>query len=270
MLEIKAVGPSHDLHSGLYGGAVENPVTALARLVASLYKADNSPAIEGFLDGIQPLWPWEKETWAQQPLDNARLQELTGVKAFGGDAHYSVLERIWSRPTIEVNGMSGGYQGEGTKTVLPSKAMLKISFRLAANQTTEHTFEVVERHLRAHCPLGITLEFIRHDASEPYLVDPQSGYGRAAQTALRKVLPGVEPALIREGGSIGVVASLKKVLGVDSLLLGLALPDCRAHSPNENFPVENFNLGMDLTGHVLDEITVAWKESNPTGIPTSP
>jgi acetylornithine deacetylase/succinyl-diaminopimelate desuccinylase-like protein len=164
------------------------------------------------------------------------------------------LERIWGRPTAELNGIGGGFQGEGTKTVIPRTAFAKLTFRLVPAQEPARVLEAVEQHLRRECPEGVTLEIHRGHSGEPYVCDPHSVWGEAAQRALRRALPGQEVALIREGGSIPIVNTFKRVLGVDTLLLGLALPDCRAHGPDENFPVANFEAGMALNRALLEEI----------------
>jgi len=252
-IEVRVTGPAIDLHSGLYGGAVANPITALARLLATLHDSQGRIAVPGFSDAVEPLLDWERTAWATLPLTDARLLEITGAPALTGEPGFTSLERMWARPTIEINGIGGGYQGDGTKTVIPHSAFAKLTFRLVPRQNALDASRLVGDHLRRNVPPGITVEIIEGHHGDPYLTDPHSGFGKAAQRALAKTF-GREPALIREGGSIPIVQSFKDILGVDTLLLGLALPDCRAHSPNENFPVANFDAGIRLNQALLKEI----------------
>ena len=253
-LEMKVTGPATDLHSGIYGGAVANPATAVARLVASLHHADGRVAVPGFYDGVAPLETWEREAWARLPFGDAEILAVTGAPALFGEAGYTSLERTWARPTAEVNGIGGGFQGTGTKTVLPREAFAKLTFRLVPGQQPDDVMAKVRAHLSANCPPGVRLEITGGHAGEPYVTDPASAGGLAAQRALRIAFPGKDVALIREGGSIPIVNTFKKILGVESLLLGLALPDCRAHAPNENFPLENFYAGIRLNRALLEEL----------------
>jgi acetylornithine deacetylase/succinyl-diaminopimelate desuccinylase-like protein len=253
-IEATVTGPDHDLHSGIFGGAVENPVVVLARLIAGLHDENRKIRIEGFYDGVREIAPWEREAWKELPLQEAALLKMTGAPALGGEAGYTPLERIWARPTAEVNGIGGGYQGEGTKTVLPSRAQAKFTFRLVPDQEPEKVLRVVEDYFRRHAPPSVRLRLSTGHAGQPYLVDPHHGYGGAAQKALGRLYPGRKPALIREGGSIPIVADFKAILGVDTLLLGFCLPDCNAHSPNETFPVEHLDLGLRLNRCLLEEI----------------
>jgi acetylornithine deacetylase/succinyl-diaminopimelate desuccinylase-like protein len=243
-----------DLHSGIYGGAVRNPVAVLAKLIASLHAEDGSVAVDGIYDGVHPLHEWERTAWAKVEFGEAQIEEITGVPALGGESGFTALERIWGRPTAEINGIGGGFQGEGTKTIIPKEAFAKLTFRLVPGQTPEHILELVERHLRMECPLGVNLEVHPGHSGEPYLTDPHSVFGKAAQRALQRVFPRGQVALIREGGSIPIVNTFKRILGAETLLLGLALPNCRAHAPDENFPVSNFEAGVLLNRALLEEI----------------
>lgn len=253
-MELRVTGPATDLHSGIYGGAVANPATAVARLVASLHDADGHVAVPGFYDDVAPLAEWEREAWAQLPFGDAEILKVTGAPALFGEAGFTSLERTWARPTAEVNGIGGGFQGAGTKTVLPSAAFAKLTFRLVPNQRPADVMEKVRKHLQANVPPGVTLETTGGHAGEPYVTDPQSPDGLAAQRALMRAFPGSKLALIREGGSIPIVNTFKRILGVETLLLGLALPDCAAHAPNENFPLENFFGGIRLNRALLEEL----------------
>lgn len=249
-LEFTVRGPALDLHSGVYGGAVANPVTAAARLVATLHDADGRVAIPGFYDDVAPLEEWERAAAIESPITDAAFLEQTGSPALFGEAGYNSVERVGARPTAEVNGIGGGYQGIGTKTVLPREAFVKLTFRLVNNQNPDHILDLAEAHLRKHCPPGVTLEIERGHSGLPYVFYPNSPDGEAAQAALAEVF-GKKAVLTREGGSIPIVTTFKQVLGVDTLLVALASPDCQAHSPNENFPLENFEKGIALNQALL-------------------
>jgi acetylornithine deacetylase/succinyl-diaminopimelate desuccinylase-like protein len=253
-MEVRAFGPKSDLHSGIYGGAVANPATAIARLVASLHDAEGRVLVDGFYENVVPLQNWEREAWSKLPFTDDDLRAVTGAKELFGEAGYSSLERTWARPTAEVNGIWGGFQGAGSKTVLPREAFVKLTFRLVPNQTPDEILKKVRAHFEKHCPPGIQLGIKDGHGGEPYLTDPHSAFGKSAQRALEKAFPGKPLALIREGGSIPIVNTFKKVLGVETLLLGLALPDCCAHAPDENFPVENFEAGIRLNRALLEEL----------------
>jgi acetylornithine deacetylase/succinyl-diaminopimelate desuccinylase-like protein len=253
-MEVRVFGPSTDLHSGIFGGAVMNPLTALARLVGTLHDSFGHIAVAGLYDDVAPLQEWEREAWARLPFGDAEMRANTGVAELFGEAGYSGVERTWARPTAEVNGMWGGFQGAGSKTVIPREAFVKLTFRLVPNQRPADVLAKVRAHLESHCPPGVQLEIKEGHSGEPYATDPHSPYGKAAQRALAKAFPGKELALIREGGSIPIVNTFKRVLGVETLLLGLALPDCRAHAPDENFPLENFEAGIRLNRALLEEL----------------
>jgi acetylornithine deacetylase/succinyl-diaminopimelate desuccinylase-like protein len=252
-MEVHVHGPSHDLHSGIYGGTVPNPATVAARLIASLHDAEGRIAIEGFLDAVQPLREWEREAAAESPLTDAALLEQTGVSALTGEPGFSPAERIGARPTAEVNGIGGGYQGEGSKTVIPAEAFFKLSFRLVPDQKPAEILALARRHLERHKPPGVRLEMIDGHGGEPFMVDPTGPQGTAARRALERVF-GKKPALMREGGSIPILVDFQRILGHPPLLLALASPDCRAHSPNENFPVANFLKGIELGPVLLEEL----------------
>ena len=252
-LEVKITGAKMDLHSGVFGGSVANPITALARLLATLHDDDGHIAIEGFYDKVKLLEDWERKAWRELPIDGDKaILEETGAPALFGEKGYTTLERIWGRPTAEINGIGGGYQGMGTKTVIASHAMAKITFRLVPNQEGDEILNLATRHLEKNLPPGVTMEITRGHSGPWYLTDPHSEMGKAAQRALREAF-GKEPAMIREGGSIPIVSQFRSILGVETLLMGLALPDCRAHSPNENFSLENMEGGIRLNKAVLAE-----------------
>ena len=252
-LEFIVHGPQGDLHSGLWGGAIANPASVASMLVGSFHDwKTGRVAIDGFYDTVEPLQDWEREAWKSLPGDKATL-EVTGAPALWGEEGYSTLERRWARPTAEINGIGSGYQGEGSKTVLPAKALVKVSFRLVPGQDPDDILAKASKHLHDHCPPTVRLEVIDGHCGKPYAMDPHSDFGKAAQGALTETF-GKETALIREGGSIPIVQSFKDVLGSETLLLGLALPDCNAHAPDENFPVENFENGIVLHRKLMQRL----------------
>jgi acetylornithine deacetylase/succinyl-diaminopimelate desuccinylase-like protein len=253
-MEIKITGPKMDLHSGVFGGAVANPITALAQLLATLHDREGRVAIAGFYDRVKPLEDWEREAWRKLPIDGDKLiLQETGVPELFGETSYNSMERIWARPTAEINGIGGGYQGKGTKTVIASHAMAKLTFRLVPEQEGDEILKLAKAHLRSNLPKGVTMEVTDGHSGPWYLTDPHSAIGEAAQRALRKAF-NRDVALIREGGSIPIVSQFRGILGIETLLMGLALPDCRAHSPNENFPLENFEGGIRLNKAILQEL----------------
>jgi acetylornithine deacetylase/succinyl-diaminopimelate desuccinylase-like protein len=254
-MEVKVHGPTIDLHSGIFGGAVANPATMAARLVSTLHDSEGRVLIPGFYDGVRDLQEWERSSWAELGDGAAETLALTGVPALFGEAGYTERECRWARPTAEVNGIGGGYQGEGSKTVIPREAFFKLSFRLVPDQNPERILDLAEAYLRAQAPSSVRLEIKRGHTGSSYLMDPHSPYGQAAQRALQATFGG-KIALIREGGSIPIVQAFKDVLGADTLLLGLALPDCQAHAPNENFPIANLEAGIRLNKALLRELAI--------------
>ena len=254
-MEITLHGPSTDLHSGVFGGSIANPSTAIAKLISSLHDSDGKIKVAGFYDDVREIQEWERDAWAGLPVNEAETLELTGSSELFGEIGFTDAERRWARPTAEVNGIGGGYQGEGSKTVIPSQSFAKLSFRLVPDQDPENILKLVKEHLELHLTPGIRIECEFGHSGKAYLMDPKSAYGKAAQNALREAF-GREPALIREGGSIPIVQTFKEVLGADTLLLGLALPDCQIHAPNENFLIQNFYDGIRLNRLLLREISI--------------
>lgn len=252
-MEVKVHGPTIDLHSGIFGGAVANPVTMAARLVASLHDDAGRVQIPGFYDGVRDLQEWERTTWASLGDGAAETLALTGATALFHEAGYTERECRWARPTAEINGIGGGYQGEGSKTVIAREAFFKLSFRLVPDQNPERILDLASSYLRDRANPAVRLEIKRGHTGSAYLVDPHSSHGQAAQRALKATFGG-QVALIREGGSIPIVQAFKDVLNADTLLLGLALPDCQAHAPNENFPIANFEAGIRLNQALLKEL----------------
>lgn len=255
--ELKVNGPAMDLHSGLFGGAVNNPITALCEMIATTHDADNHVAVEGFYEGVSDIEDWEKESWRRVPgMSDAELAELTGVDALRTETGFSGVECVYARPTFELNGISGGYEGEGSKTVIPTHAIAKMSCRLVPGQDPERVMDKVEAHFRKVCPVGVRMEFTRQHSGAAYLSNPNSAFGLAAQQALEETF-GNKPVLVREGGSIPIIAEISRVLGKDALLLGLDLPDARIHSPNENMRVEIFEKGIEMAARLLRRMSCA-------------
>ena len=219
-------------------------------------RRDGHVAIAGFYDHVKPLEDWEREAWRKFPIDvDNEFRQETGVPELFGEAGYNTVERIWARPTAEINGIGGGYQGQGTKTVIASHAMAKLTFRLVPDQDGEEILKLASAHLQKHLPPGVTMEITDGHSGPWYLTDPHSKTGEAAHRALRKAF-NRDVALIREGGSIPIVSQFRGILGIETLLMGLALPDCRAHSPNENFPLENLEGGIRLNKAMLQELAL--------------
>src|ERR1700745_600559 len=186
-LEIKVTGPTMDLHSGIFGGAVANPITALAQLLATLHDREGRVAIAGFYDRVKPLEDWEREAWRKLPIDGDKLVLTeTGAPELFGETGYNSFERLWARPTAEINGIGGGYQGKGTKTVIGSHAMAKLTFRLVPNQEGDDILKLARAHLRKNVRKGVTLDITDGHSGPWYLTDPHSSDGEAAQRALRK------------------------------------------------------------------------------------
>jgi len=249
--EIKVSGPAMDLHSGMFGGAVANPITVLCEMIATTHDDKQHITVEGFYDGVMEIADWERKSWSRVPgMSDSELVELTGVPALRPEKHFTGAECVYARPTFELNGISGGYEGEGSKTVIPTHAIAKMSCRLVPGQDPTRILACVKKHFERVCPPSIRLEFTAQHTGEPYIVNPNSPFGKAAQQALEDTF-GNPPVLVREGGSIPIITEISKVLGKDSLLLGLDLPDARIHSPNENMRVEIFEKGIILTKNLL-------------------
>lgn len=249
--ELEIAGPAMDLHSGIFGGAVPNPITVLCEMIATTHDGNNHIAVEGFYDGVMEIADWEKESWKRVPgMKDEEMAELTGVSCLRTEKGFSGAECVYARPTLELNGITGGYEGEGSKTVIPTKALAKMSCRLVPGQDPVEVMDKVEAHFKKVCPPGVKMTFTKQHAGEAYLSNPHSFYGKAAQRALGMTF-GNPPVLVREGGSIPIIAEISKVLGKDALFLGLDLPDARIHSPNENMRLEIFEKGIVMVKTLL-------------------
>ncbi len=250
-VEVTLTGPARDLHSGVYGGGVENPVNALCRLIAGLHDADHRVTVEGFYDNVRDLTEAEREAYRALPFDLDRWMEEAGVKATKSEKGYTVLEGTTGRPTLDVNGIWGGYTGKGAKTVLPSKAHAKISCRLVPDQTPDEITAKLRRHFEAHTPDTMTLEFRDLHGGHGAVVDTTAPAMRAAAEALEGVF-GQTPHFTREGGSIPVVADFKRILGLDTVLMGFGLDSDAIHSPNEKFGLDRFHQGIEASIRFFD------------------
>ena len=252
-IEVKVHGPSRDLHSGLFGGSLDNPAMALCQLLAKLRDKNGRVTVPGFYDGVKPLSAYERKQLARLPFTENGYKKFLGVPQLFGERGFTSIEQRTSRPTIEINGLTSGYQGVGSKTIVPSWASAKLTFRLVPGQQPQRVIQLITRHLKNICPPTVRLEVMAGHGGEPYLVSPTSARAQAALRALKAAFQR-EPVLMREGGSIPIVTDFKKILGADTLLLGLALPDDNAHSPNEKFDLGCFEKGMRMGALLWQEL----------------
>jgi acetylornithine deacetylase/succinyl-diaminopimelate desuccinylase-like protein len=253
-IEIILHGPSRDLHSGIFGGTVDNPAMALSQLLAKLRDKNGRITIPGFYDDVQKLSAYEKKQLARLPGSEASYRKFLGVPQLFGERGFSSTELRTSRPTLEINGLTSGYQGEGSKTIIPAWARAKLTLRLVPNQNPQKIIKATRQYLKSLCPPTVRLEIKSGHGAEPYIVSPTSPQAQAALRALKKAF-GYEPVLIREGGSIPIVNQFKKILQADTLLIGLALPDDNAHSPNEKFDLGCFEKGQLMAAYLWQELT---------------
>jgi len=251
--QIDVRGPSGDLHSGSYGGAVVNPAMALARILATFHDADGHIAIPGFYDSVRD-WPEKVRTQMRSlPFTDDGFLHEVGAPALGGEKGYSTLERIWTRPTCEVNGLLSGYTGEGAKTVLPAVAMAKVSCRLVPDQDPAQIEAAMKKHVASVAPKGVTVTVTHLHGGRPWRADLDGPLFDAAKRALKAAF-GREPVITGEGGSIPVVGDFQRILGAPVLLIGFGLPGENAHAPNEWMSDENFVKGMRAIAALWDEI----------------
>jgi acetylornithine deacetylase/succinyl-diaminopimelate desuccinylase-like protein len=252
-LQIDLQGPAVDLHSGSYGGAVVNPATALARIIASFHDDRFHVAIPGFYDKVRD-WPQDVRARIRElPFEEGKFRDEVGTDALGGEEGYSTLERIWTRPTCEINGLLSGYTGEGAKTVLPSTAMAKVSCRLVPEQDPEEIATLVREHVERVAPPGVTVTVTALHGGRPWRADLQGPLYDAARRALATAF-GREPVIVGEGGSIPVVGDFERILRAPVLLMGFGLPGENAHAPNEWMSDENFMKGVRAIAALWDEM----------------
>ncbi|MGD1016132.1 MAG: M20/M25/M40 family metallo-hydrolase [Roseiarcus sp.] len=250
MEEVVLRGANRDLHSGLYGGAAINPIHALARVIADLHDADGAVALPGFYDGVEEPPEEIAEQWRGLDFDGEKFLGEVGLSVPAGEKGRSTLEMIWSRPTCDVNGVVGGYVGEGTKTVLPAKASAKVSFRLVGKQNPERISQAFRAFVKARLPADVAAEFISHGGSPAITVSPRGEALRRARRALEAEW-GRPPALVGSGGSIPVVGAFKRELNMDSLMVGFGLDDDAIHSPNEKYERASFHKGARSWARIL-------------------
>jgi len=241
--QLEVTAANRDLHSGIFGGAVANPINELAKLLAQLTNADGKITIPGFYDDVQEVSDEERALIAQIPFNEESYKQNLGITEVYGEKGYSTLERTGIRPTLDLCGIWGGYTGEGSKTVLPSRAFAKLSARLVPNQQHETIMELVANHLKKIAPPHIDLKIIPLHGAESYVCPIDSPAYKATEKAYEEVF-GIRPLPVRRGGSIGVVPVFEKVLGVKPILMGFGLESDAIHSPNENFPLDLFFKGI--------------------------
>ena len=251
--EIRVETANSDLHSGEYGGMVQNPIQALAEIITGLKDASGTVLIPGFYDGVRALTDEERRQFARVPFDEASYRRANGLEGLHGEPGFSPVERRWARPTLDVNGTWGGYQGPGTKTIIPAFAAAKFSCRLVPNQQADVVAQRIREHVEAIRPKAVRVQLTELGTGDPWITPTDHPLLRAAQRALQQTY-GTEPVFIRSGGSIGAVESMSRQLGARCLLVGFVLPDCHAHAPNESLDLESFELGRQAAVRLWDEI----------------
>jgi acetylornithine deacetylase/succinyl-diaminopimelate desuccinylase-like protein len=269
LLDVHVTGPRVDLHSGLHGGVLRNPIQALAEICATLHTPDGRVNVPGFYDGVLQVEPWERAELAKLAGDGKAYMDFLGIDAFYTPPGYSPFEAIRFQPTLEFNGIGGGYQGEGTKTVIPSKAFAKISCRLVPNQEPDRIKRLVMDAILSRVPPGVRVEFTNQHKGEPYVVVPPGRPNtpkdqspvlarafRATEAAVTQVW-GRPPLFLREGGSVPIIAEIKRVAGLDSIMLGLFLPEDNLHAPNESFNLDVMGKGVETAKRILSGITAS-------------
>lgn len=252
-MQVDLMGPNKDLHSGSFGGTVHNPIQALSEIIASLHDKNGRVTIPGFYDDVRSLSAKERAAFKKLPWSDAKYAKGLGVKQLYGEKGFTTLERVWARPTLECNGIWGGFTGEGAKTVLPSKASAKISMRLVADQKAAKIAKLFEKHIMKIAPKSVTVSVKYLHGGEAALTPIDSPGVMAAVAALEKGF-GKKPLYQREGGSIPIVVQFKQMLGLDTVLLGFGLPDENAHAPDEFLNLDNFHGGIRTSIHFFNEL----------------
>lgn len=251
--EVTLRGPARDLHSGIFGGSVENPAMALCQLLARLRDRHGRVTVPGFYDDVEPLSRYERKEFARFPFKESDYRKFLGVPELFGEKGYNHVERRSARPTLEINGLTSGYQGEGSKTIVPAWARAKITTRLVPGQNPKKIIKSLREYLAQLCPPTVRLEVKSGHGAEPYMVSPTGPQAQAALRALKAAFH-AEPILMREGGSIPIINEFKRILKADALLLGLALPDDNSHSPNEKFDLECYAKGQVMSAYLWQEL----------------
>ena len=251
--QIDVQGPGTDLHSGSYGGAVVNPAMALARILATMHDGSGHVAIDGFYDRVVDWGETARQEMRALPFDEEHFRQETGAPALGGEAGFTTLERLWMRPTCEINGLLSGYTGEGAKTVLPSKAMAKVSCRLVPDQDPQEVEQLMRAHVERYAPKGVSVKVTHLHGGRPWRANLDGPLFDAARRALAAAF-GREPVITGEGGSIPVVGDFQRILGAPVLLMGFGLPGENAHAPNEWMSDENFTRGLRAVAMLYQEL----------------
>ncbi len=247
-VEVTVQGPNRDLHSGLFGGAVANPANILAKMIGSLHDENGRITIPGFYDDVLEATEEERRKLNKAPFDEEEFRKALGVDELWGEKGYTVIERLGIRPTLDVNGIWGGYTGEGAKTIIPAKAHAKISMRLVPNQSSEKISKLFEEHFRRIAPKSVKVDVKVLHGGEPYVCPIDLPAYRAAEKAYAAVF-GKEPVPVRSGGSIPIISTFEKILGTKTILMGFGLEEDRIHAPNENFPVDLFYKGIETVAN---------------------
>ncbi len=253
-MQIDVTGPNRDLHSGTYGGAVENPINALAKIISQLKSDDGKILIDGFYDDVTDLTEEERKELNKLATDENQFKKDLDVKSLTGEKGYTLVERLTARPTLDCNGIWGGFQGKGTKTVIPSEAGVKISMRLVPQQNPEKIAELFKKYIEKISPDTIKVKVSYLHGGKPSVTSINSPAIKAAMSALKKGFE-TEPVFIKDGGSIPIVSTFKDELGADAILMGFGLPDDNIHSPNEKFELENFYKGIISVCYYYNELS---------------
>jgi acetylornithine deacetylase/succinyl-diaminopimelate desuccinylase-like protein len=257
---IDVTGPNRDLHSGSFGGVIHNPAQALAELLARMHDKNGKITIPGFYDDVRRLTKEERKAFSKLPYSDKKYAKSLGVKELYGEKGYTTLERVWARPTFEINGIWGGFQGEGAKTVIPSKVGAKVSMRLVPDQDPAKIAKLFKRYVKEITPRTVQVDLTEMHGAFPAITPIDSLGVQAAAEALHKGF-GKKPMYQREGGSIPIVVQFQQILNVSSVLLGFGLPNENAHSPNEHFNLDNFYSGIKTSAHFFDTLATMSKDS---------
>jgi acetylornithine deacetylase/succinyl-diaminopimelate desuccinylase-like protein len=257
-IQVEVTGPNRDLHSGVYGGAVANPATILAKMIASCHDGNNHITIPGFYNDVLESPAEDRKKMAAAPYNESEYKKDLGVEALWGEKGFSTNERTGIRPTLEVNGIWGGYQGEGAKTVLPSKASAKISARLVPNQSSKKITEMLLEYFRKIAPPGVKVNAFEEHGGEPYMTPLDSLAYRSAEKAIEASF-GKKPVPVRGGGSIPICALFEKELGIKIVFMGFGLDSDNLHSPNEKFNIDNFYKGIETIPYFHQFFSEGWK-----------
>ena len=262
-VEVQFHGPSHDVHSGIEGGMIVNPVNALAALVAKMHDENGAVTIPGFYDDVLPVCDETRDAWQSLPFDADAHAERLGVDALaGGETAHSPLERNWARPTLDCNGIYGGYQGPGDKTIIPTHAGAKITMRLVAHQDPEQIVAAFQQFVAENTPAGIRAQIDVRSSSRPVLLDANSPAAQAGHAAMEEAF-GLPPVAIRCGASVPITEVFQRVLGLDAVLLGVGLPTDRLHSPNEHFRLDQLYRGAKMAAAFLQNLAETLSPSPP-------